>query len=91
MPDLGLENLGTETAASKEGTVAPETEKHHKELEKTENLGASQTGAVHGVTFGAEGPVLDVGNGTKLPIASVLTIGDGTSPASTPASSTPAA
>ena len=25
--------------------MAPETEKHHEEPEKTENLGASQTGA----------------------------------------------
>ena len=45
MPDLSLENLTSMTDTSKEGTVAPETEKHHEEPEKTENLGASQTGA----------------------------------------------
>jgi hypothetical protein len=44
-PDPGLENLGTETDASKEGTVAPEVEKHHEQPEQVENLGASQTGA----------------------------------------------
>ena len=45
MPDLGLENLGTRTDASKEGTVAPEIGKLHEQPEQVENLGASQTGA----------------------------------------------
>ena len=41
MPDLGLENLGPRADTSKEGTVAPEIEKHHEQSEKIENLGAS--------------------------------------------------
>ena len=45
MPDLGLENLAPRTDTSKEGTVAPEVEKHHEQPERVENLGASQTGA----------------------------------------------
>ncbi|MGO4258030.1 flagellar hook assembly protein FlgD [Marmoricola sp. RAF53] len=45
-----------------------------------DDKGATQSGTVHGVNFGADGPVLDVGNGTTLPIASVLTVGDGSSP-----------
>jgi flagellar basal-body rod modification protein FlgD len=51
----------------------------------TDSAGATQTGAVHGVTFGADGPVLDVGAKDPIPIASVLSISDGTS--STPATS----
>src|SRR4051812_2940840 len=48
--------------------------------------GVKQTGAVHGVTFGADGPVLDVGAKDPLPIASVLSVSDGTSSStSTPA------
>ncbi|HET6151977.1 MAG TPA: flagellar hook capping FlgD N-terminal domain-containing protein [Marmoricola sp.] len=39
--------------------------------------GATKTGTVHGVTFGADGPVLDVGGTDPLPIASVLSISDG--------------
>jgi flagellar basal-body rod modification protein FlgD len=35
--------------------------------------GVAQTGSVSGVTFGVEGPVLDV-NGTELPIASVISV-----------------
>lgn len=49
--------------------------------------GANRSGSVHGVTFGAEGPVLDVGNGTTIPLGSVVTVGDG----SASGSSTPAA
>lgn len=40
--------------------------------------GAAQTGSVSGVTFGVDGPVLDV-NGTELPIASVISVTDSTS------------
>ena len=55
-----------------------------------DDKGATQTGAVHGVNFGADGPVLDVGNGTTLPIASVLTVSDGAK-TTTPGSSTTSA
>jgi flagellar basal-body rod modification protein FlgD len=41
--------------------------------------GVKQTSVVHGVTFGNDGPVLDVGAKDPLPIASVLSISDGTS------------
>ncbi len=45
--------------------------------------GAAKDGTVDGVTFGTDGPVLDIG-GTQLPIASVLSVTDGsTTPAST--------
>lgn len=46
--------------------------------------GVSQTGSVSGVTFGADGPVLDVG-GTTLPIGSVLSVTDGTGSTTDPA------
>jgi flagellar basal-body rod modification protein FlgD len=46
--------------------------------------GVSQSGSVSGVTFGADGPVLDVG-GTTLPIGSVLSVTDGTGSAADPA------
>lgn len=46
--------------------------------------GVSQSGSVSGVTFGADGPVLDVG-GTTLPIGSVLSVTDGTGATSDPA------
>ncbi|HEX2892417.1 MAG TPA: flagellar hook capping FlgD N-terminal domain-containing protein, partial [Marmoricola sp.] len=49
--------------------------------------GATQTGAVKGVTFGAQGPVLDV-NGTSLPIASVLSVTDGSSTSTSTTSGT---
>jgi VCBS repeat-containing protein len=38
--------------------------------------GTQGTGAVHGVSFGAAGPVLDVG-GVDVPLASVLAVTDG--------------
>ena len=38
--------------------------------------GTEGTGAVHGVTFGATGPVLDV-DGVDVPLASVLTVTSG--------------
>lgn len=46
--------------------------------------GVSQSGSVSGVTFGADGPVLDVG-GTTLPIGSVLSVTDGTGSTTDPA------
>ncbi len=47
--------------------------------------GAAMNGTVDGVTFGTDGPVLDVG-GNQLPIASVLSVTDGsTTPVTTPA------
>jgi len=45
--------------------------------------GTEGAGIVHGVTFGATGPVLDV-NGVEVPVSSVVTVTDGTTPA-TPA------
>ena len=56
MPDLGLENLAPRTDTSKEGTVAPEVEKHHEQTEQVENLGASQTGAESEVTKASAEP-----------------------------------
>jgi len=41
--------------------------------------GTTSTGTVSGVTFGVDGPVLDV-NGEDVPIGSVLSVTDGTSP-----------
>jgi len=49
--------------------------------------GTEGTGVVHGVTFGDKGPVLDV-DGVQVPVSSVVTVTDGTTPsgsASTPA------
>lgn len=40
--------------------------------------GVAQTGSVQGVTFGVDGPVLDV-NGTELPIGSVISVTDSAS------------
>lgn len=48
-----------------------------------DSTGASQTGTVSSVTFGADGPQLDVG-GTTLPLASVQSVTDA-SPTTTPA------
>ncbi|MFL6160371.1 MAG: flagellar hook assembly protein FlgD [Marmoricola sp.] len=45
--------------------------------------GVTQTGAVKGVTFGADGPVLDVGTPDPLPIGSVLSVTDGSPATST--------
>lgn len=39
--------------------------------------GLKQTGQVTGVTFGADGPVLDVGGADPISIASVLSVNDG--------------
>ena len=58
-----------------------------KQVTWNDSSGASKTGAVKGVTIGAQGPVLDV-DGTSLPIASVLSVSDGTSTTSSTSSST---
>ena len=41
--------------------------------------GSTKSGVVSSVTFGANGPQLDVGGSTPLPIASVVSVTDGTS------------
>ncbi|RNL80243.1 flagellar hook capping FlgD N-terminal domain-containing protein [Nocardioides marmorisolisilvae] len=41
--------------------------------------GNTQTGTVHGVTFGKDGPMLDVGATDPISIASVLSVTDGAS------------
>jgi flagellar basal-body rod modification protein FlgD len=53
-----------------------------KQVTWTDSTGASKSGTVKGVTFGAQGPVLDV-NGTSLPIASVLSVTDASSTSTT--------
>ena len=50
----------------------------------------THTAQVAGVSFGAQGPMLDVGQADPLPITSVVSVTDGSAPSSTP-SSTPAA
>jgi len=40
----------------------------------TDSDGATRTGTVSGVTFGASGPMLDVGTDDPLPIASVVSV-----------------
>jgi len=51
--------------------------------------GTTSTGSVSGVSFGPEGPVLDV-NGEQVPIGSVISVTDGSTPAgSDPTSTTP--
>ena len=51
--------------------------------------GTTSNGIVNGVSFGPEGPVLDV-NGEQVPIGSVVSVTDGTIPAgSDPTSTTP--
>ena len=47
-----------------------------RDVSYTLSDGAQGTGAVHGVSFGATGPVLDVG-GVDVPLASVLAVTDG--------------
>ena len=58
-----------------------------KQIDWVDSDGATQHGSVNGVTFGAQGPVLDVG-GKTVPIASVLSVTDGTG--STSSTTTPA-
>jgi flagellar basal-body rod modification protein FlgD len=48
-----------------------------KQVTWTDSDGATQSGSVTGVTFGADGPVLDAA-GTSFPLTSVLTVTDGT-------------
>jgi flagellar basal-body rod modification protein FlgD len=56
-----------------------------KQITWLDSDGVSRTGSVSGVTFGANGPELDV-DGTTLPLSSVQTVTDGTSsPTTNPA------
>lgn len=48
----------------------------------SDETGATQTGTVGGVTFGADGPVLDVG-GNSVPVLAVLSVGTAASATST--------
>jgi flagellar basal-body rod modification protein FlgD len=50
--------------------------------------GTTSSGTVSGVSFGPEGPVLDV-NGEQVPIGTVLSVTDGTTPAGSGTTSTP--
>jgi len=50
-----------------------------KSVSWTDSDGVKQSGTVHGVTFGVDGPVLDVGAEDPISIASVLSVTDGTS------------
>ena len=50
--------------------------------------GTEGTGPVHGVTFGATGPVLDV-DGVDVPLGAVLTVTSGTAAGSTAADDAP--
>jgi flagellar basal-body rod modification protein FlgD len=49
-----------------------------KQVTWTDADGATQSGTVNGVTFGAKGPVLTAGDAT-FPITSLLSVNDGTS------------
>lgn len=49
-----------------------------KTVSWTDADGNTQSGSVHGVTFGKDGPMLDVGAADPVSIASVLTVTDGT-------------
>ena len=57
--------------------------------------GKTQTASVHGVTFGKDGPMLDVGATDPISISAVLSVTDGTAsttattPATTPATTNP--
>ncbi|MFL6107155.1 MAG: flagellar hook assembly protein FlgD [Marmoricola sp.] len=55
-----------------------------KTITWSDSDGKTQTGSVHGVTFGKDGPMLDVGATDPVSIASVLSVTDGTAPTSTP-------
>ena len=50
--------------------------------------GTTSSGTVSGVSFGPQGPVLDV-NGEQVPIGTVLSVTDGTTPAGSATTSTP--
>ena len=47
-----------------------------KNVTWTDAEGVSKSGTVSGVTFGVDGPMLDVGETDPLPIASVLSVTD---------------
>src|SRR5690348_2592294 len=49
-----------------------------KTVSWTDKDGAPQTGSVRGVTFGNDGPMLDVGAADPVSISSVLSVTDGT-------------
>lgn len=51
-----------------------------KQVTWTDADGAIQNGSVSGVTFGSTGPVLDI-NGKDVPIADVVSVTDGSTPA----------
>lgn len=53
----------------------------------SDGTGTTGTGTVRGVTFGAEGPVLDI-DGTEVPVAQLLSVTDGSTASTSP---TPAA
>jgi flagellar basal-body rod modification protein FlgD len=48
-----------------------------KQVSWVDSDGATQTGTINGVTFGADGPVLSAGDAT-FPITSLLSVNDGT-------------
>src|SRR5690349_591244 len=48
-----------------------------KTVSWTDSDGKTQTASVHGVTFGKDGPMLDVGATDPVSIASVLSVTDG--------------
>lgn len=50
--------------------------------------GTTSSGTVSGVSFGPEGPVLDV-NGEEVPIGTVLSVTDGSAPAGSGTTTTP--
>ena len=54
-----------------------------KSVTWTDADGNKQTGSVHGVTFGTDGPMLDVGAADPISIAEVLSVSDGTTSAQT--------
>ena len=54
-----------------------------KTVSWTDSDGVTQTGSVHGVTFGTDGPMLDVGATDPISIASVLSVTDGTNQTTT--------
>ena len=54
-----------------------------KTVSWTDSDGAKQTSTVHGVTFGADGPMLDVGAADPISITSVLSVTDGTTSTAT--------
>jgi flagellar basal-body rod modification protein FlgD len=57
-----------------------------KSVTWTDSDGNTQSGSVRGVTFGKDGPMLDVGATDPVSIASVLSVTDGTT--ATPTTST---